>query len=196
MKIIWTRPGQSEYNEKKYFTGWHNPSLTERGRKEAKNVAKILRQYRYLPLSGIYCSTLSRAKETMRIMKNENFQYGLWKEVVPIIDSRLIERNCGSWAGKTKEEIINLIGEDEFSSIVNSWDVKYSSGESIEDVYHRVDDFLKFLKKEHPKKNDIVLIVCHAITIKAAMVILGYETKDTFNRFRIPNCSIIETILE
>ncbi|MED5274572.1 MAG: phosphoglycerate mutase family protein, partial [Pseudomonadota bacterium] len=35
-RSIWfVRHAQSEYNEKKLFTGWHNPNLTEHGIKKA-----------------------------------------------------------------------------------------------------------------------------------------------------------------
>ena len=35
--LVLVRHGQSEWNAKNLFTGWKDPSLTEKGIKEAKN---------------------------------------------------------------------------------------------------------------------------------------------------------------
>ena len=42
--LILIRHGQSEWNEKNLFTGWENPGLTEKGKKEAKNAGTLIKR--------------------------------------------------------------------------------------------------------------------------------------------------------
>ena len=38
--LVLVRHGQSEWNQKNLFTGWKNPSLTLKGKKEAEKLVK------------------------------------------------------------------------------------------------------------------------------------------------------------
>ena len=49
--LVLVRHGQSEWNEKNLFTGWKNPTLTEQGVEEARNIA--LNERDYGDLSGL-----------------------------------------------------------------------------------------------------------------------------------------------
>ena len=43
LKIYIFRHGQTTYNRDEKFTGWHDPKLTELGLKQAKTIAKKLK---------------------------------------------------------------------------------------------------------------------------------------------------------
>ena len=98
MTWFFVRHGQSTYNLENRFTGWHNPSLSELGQKQATETAKKLSEY---SIDVIYTSDLSRAKETAEIIiKNHP------NAPKNIIANKLLnERNYGEWAGKNKEEV-------------------------------------------------------------------------------------------
>ena len=49
-RSIWfVRHAQSEYNQKKLFTGWHDPNLTEHGIEKAQQLKKAV-SYTHLTL--------------------------------------------------------------------------------------------------------------------------------------------------
>ena len=41
--LVLVRHGQSEWNQKNLFTGWKNPSLTLKGKKEAEQTGENLK---------------------------------------------------------------------------------------------------------------------------------------------------------
>ena len=100
MTWFFVRHGQSIYNLENKFTGWHNPSLSELGEKQALETAKKLSKY---DIDVVYSSALSRSKETAEIIiKNHP---GSTKDIIS--DQLLNERNYGNWSGKNKEEVKN-----------------------------------------------------------------------------------------
>ena len=42
--LVLVRHGQSEWNAKNLFTGWKNPSLSEKGLEEAKTTGKKIKE--------------------------------------------------------------------------------------------------------------------------------------------------------
>ena len=65
MTWFFVRHGQSIYNLENKFTGWHDPSLSELGEKQALETAKKLSKY---DIDVVYSSALSRSKETAEII--------------------------------------------------------------------------------------------------------------------------------
>lgn len=47
MKLVLIRHGESEWNRLNLFTGWMDVDLSEKGREEAKNKGKILKEEGY-----------------------------------------------------------------------------------------------------------------------------------------------------
>ena len=110
MTWFFVRHGQSIYNLENKFTGWHNPSLSELGKKQALETAKKLSKY---DIDIIYSSALSRSKETAEIIIRNH--PGSAKDIIS--DQLLNERNYGNRSGKNKEEVKNEIGEDNFLKV-------------------------------------------------------------------------------
>ena len=86
-KIWFVRHAQSEYNKKHLFTGWHDPSLTEKGIEAALNLREELSP---IDFNYVFCSPLKRASQTVQRITD--------KDKV-IYDDRLKERSYGDWAG-------------------------------------------------------------------------------------------------
>lgn len=88
------RHGESTYNEQERFTGWIDAKLTERGMHSAKTVSAKLRSRR---IDLAYQSPLSRSKDTLAFVLEHH------PECTQIIeDQRIIERDYGDLAGKSK----------------------------------------------------------------------------------------------
>ena len=167
-RSIWfVRHTQSKYNEKKLFTGWDNPGLTEKGIQQAYELKDKLKEIKF---NKMFCSPLERAMQTMRIITQDNF----------IVDDRLKERDYGHWAGKSKTEIRESVGEDLFFSARRGWDTPPPNGECLHDVMKRVKSFLE----ELPKKGQI-LVVSHGNTIRAISVYFGINTTKDVSAYEI-----------
>ena len=68
--LVLVRHGQSEWNAKNLFTGWKNPSLTEKGQKEAKITGEKIKQQNII-FDVHFTSELKRAQLTGEIILAE-----------------------------------------------------------------------------------------------------------------------------
>ncbi len=89
------RHGQSEWNARQRWQGHGDPPLTELGRTQAREAAERLAN---AGIERIVSSDLLRASETASIVAA---RIGLATEQ----DARWRERDIGTWAGFTREEI-------------------------------------------------------------------------------------------
>ncbi|MBS83075.1 MAG: 2,3-bisphosphoglycerate-dependent phosphoglycerate mutase [Gammaproteobacteria bacterium] len=166
---IWfVRHAQSVYNQQKLFTGWHDPKLTLKGIDAANDLAK---SFTTTTFDKIYCSPLKRASETAKIIAQD-------KKI--IFDERLKERSYGDWSGKSKDEIRNEVGEEEFFNARRGWERRPPNGESLKDVSLRLESFIA----ELPLSGNI-LIVSHGNTIRAASVLFGVNTELNVSSYEI-----------
>jgi len=172
-KIYLFRHGQTNYNKKHIYTGWKDAKLTSLGKKQAKTIARKLRNKK---IHVAFQTRLSRSKDTL----NEVLKFHPECKIV-IEDDRMIERSYGKlqghshkdfikqegtddyktllhWHkidhlyGKEKEEFIKKVGEAEFKIVHRSYTVPPPGGESVKMVEKRVNSFikdlLKFMKRE------------------------------------------------
>lgn len=117
-KLVLLRHGQSEWNKTNQFTGWVDVPLTEKGREEAKNGGKLMKDKGVLP-DIVFTSLLRRAINTANIALDEADR--LW---IPVKrDWRLNERHYGALQGKNKKEIRDEYGEEQFMQWRRSYDV-------------------------------------------------------------------------
>lgn len=147
---------ESCYNRRGIFTGIINSKLTEEGKRQAKQRAKKLKNKQ---IDVAFSSSLTRAKQTLFCI----IKYHPGAKVV--IDDRIIERDYGLLAGKSKEkykyEHSNL-----FTVYHRSYDVAPPQGESMKEVERRVLSFLKDILVLVKKEKVNVLIVCHGNSIR------------------------------
>src|SRR6266404_5110649 len=68
-KLVLVRHGQSLWNLEDRFTGWVDVPLTDKGRDEARNAGKRLKDVRF---DVAYTSVLSRAQETLDLILGKN----------------------------------------------------------------------------------------------------------------------------
>ncbi|MFC1704857.1 histidine phosphatase family protein [Nanoarchaeota archaeon] len=188
LKIYIFRHGQSYYNREHKFTGWKDSKLTPQGVKDARTVAKKLKNKK---IDLAYCSHLTRSKHTLReVLK---FHPECKKKIV---DDRVIERCYGKLQGmshksfiekdgtedyklllhhhrlegylkgKERKEFIENIGAAELKIMRRSYDVPPPGGESVKDVEKRVIPFIKDLIKKMKKEKINVAISAHGNSMR------------------------------
>jgi 2,3-bisphosphoglycerate-dependent phosphoglycerate mutase len=158
--LVLVRHGESEYNAKSWWTGWADPSLTEKGREQARLAAEKLKDIHF---DYAYTSVLKRAKETW-----EEIQKIIGQEDVPMTeDKALNERDYGDMTGKNKWEVKEQVGEEEFMKIRRAWDYPPPNGESLQMVHSRVIPYYEseILPKLKMGKN--IIIAAHGNSLRA-----------------------------
>ncbi len=149
MKLYVFRHGESEDNREHIFSGWRNSPLTDKGRLDALEVAKLLEQKE---IKVFYSPDLDRNRETVVIVMKNHPGSEL------IIDNRLRERCYGELQGQKHLDLMNRDLEL-YKSYHRSYDVPPPGGESIKDVETRVWPFCEEIVNKI-KKDKIDFGVC------------------------------------
>lgn len=158
--LVLVRHGESEWNAKGIWTGWTDILLSDKGRQEAKDAAEQLRGIKF---DIAFTSTLSRAKETLEIIKQT-----LGIPDLPTIQSpALNERDYGDYTGKNKWEVKKQLGLEDFQKLRRGWNWPVPNGETLRDVYERSVPYYQqeILPKIQEGKN--VLISAHGNSLRA-----------------------------
>jgi 2,3-bisphosphoglycerate-dependent phosphoglycerate mutase len=104
--VVLLRHGESTWNQENRFTGWTDVDLSERGRSEAKEAGRLLREGGYV-FDLAYTSVLKRAIRTLGIALDALDL--LW---IPVTKHwRLNERHYGALQGLNKAETAARHGE-------------------------------------------------------------------------------------
>ena len=105
-KLVLLRHGESTWNRENRFTGWTDVDLTEKGRGEARDAGRLLRDEGF-DFDLAFTSVLKRAIRTLGIALDEMDR--LW---IPVTKSwRLNERHYGSLQGLDKAETATKYGD-------------------------------------------------------------------------------------
>jgi 2,3-bisphosphoglycerate-dependent phosphoglycerate mutase len=117
-KLVLLRHGESTWNRENRFTGWTDVDLSERGREEAHDGGRLLRDGGYV-FDVAYTSVLKRAIRTLWIALDELDQ--MW---IPVFKSwRLNERHYGGLQGLNKAETAEKHGEAQVKIWRRSYDI-------------------------------------------------------------------------
>ena len=107
--LILLRHGQSLWNERNLFTGWHDVPLTERGRSEAAAAGLLLRDEEGIDITVVHTSLISRAIITAQLALET-----AERSWVPVRRHwRLNERHYGALQGKDKKETRERYGDEQ-----------------------------------------------------------------------------------
>ena len=97
--LVLLRHGESTWNRENRFTGWTDVDLSDKGREEARDAGRLLRQDGFV-FDTVFTSVLTRAIRTNFIVLDELDL--LW---IPVTKSwRLNERHYGALQGLNKAE--------------------------------------------------------------------------------------------
>jgi len=118
IKLVLLRHGESTWNRENRFTGWKDVDLSERGREEAGEAGRLLKEGGYV-FDIAYTSVLKRAIRTLGIALDALDL--LWIPVVK--DWRLNERHYGALQGLNKAETAAKHGEEQTTIWRRSYDI-------------------------------------------------------------------------
>ena len=187
LKIYLFRHGQTYYNEKGIFTGQKKSKLTLKGIKNAKTIARKLKNKKFQVAFYTY---LPRSKNTLKYVLKYHLEC---KKLIK--DNRMIERSYGNLEGtshdsfikkigkraydlrvegdaienlspKLRKRVEKFLGEEEYKIIHRGWNNPPKNGESFRMVEKRVKDFIKYLKKFMEKEKVNVAISAHGNSIR------------------------------
>ncbi|SHE28395.1 MULTISPECIES: histidine phosphatase family protein [Caloramator] len=174
LNLYLLRHGSVESNEHKRYIGVTDEELSEIGHNQARYMSKKSN----VEFKRIISSPLKRCRQTAAY-------FGDFE-----VDERLLELNFGIFEKKDYMQI-----QREFKEEYSAWcrdykNYKIPQGESLMELFKRVEDFLDDIKKEEGN----ILIVTSGGVIRC-MLSLVFESYDYFYKFEIENCnmSIITT---
>lgn len=133
-KLVLVRHGQSTWNLENRFTGWTDVDLTELGKAEAAEAARLLLDGKY-DFDIAYTSVLKRAVKTLNIIQD---LMGL--DWLPVVRAwQLNERHYGSLQGLNKAEMAEKFGEAQVKIWRRSYDVPPPALELTDERHPRFD---------------------------------------------------------
>lgn len=175
-RIVLVRHGETDWNRERRFQGHADRPLNEVGRRQARELADILRGE---GLATVYTSPLRRASETAAIVSK---CLGLeWHEL-----EALREIDVGTWEGLTIDEVkARFPGASH-----NDWRSGWHDGETHDELDARVVPALLDLARRHDGES--VLGVTHAGPIRAALAAAtGLSHEETRARIGpLANCAV------
>ena len=157
--IYLIRHGQTDWNLEKKTQGHTDISLNQNGIEQAKQISKIIGNYK---IDKIYSSDLSRAKETAEII-NENFGLDI------ILDKRLREINYGDLEGIPRP----TLSQDVWDTFNNN--PEKLNAEPIVNVFDRIKSFFNELDY-----NENIIIVTHGGALRTIMYYIN--NSDNFDK--------------
>ena len=158
--LVLVRHGISEWNELGIWTGWTDVGLHEKGKLDAKNMAKHLLDFE---IHHVHTSKLRRAKNTATIILES-----LNLIDIPIYEHKALnERHYGVYAGKNKWQVKEQVGEEEFQKIRRGWDHLIPEGESLKQVYERAVPYFTQSILPQLKEGKNVLVSAHGNSLRA-----------------------------
>lgn len=215
--LVLLRHGQSVWNVEKRFTGWSDVSLTETGIKGAQDAGAALKNAN-IDFDVVHVSMLSRAIKTAWLsMESMNT---MWLPVEK--HWRLNERCYGDLEGKTRDEVVAVVGKDQVDIWRRSYDVpppplsfddprspirdvRYANidkklipqAESLKDTIARVTPYWKKTLIPALKSGKNVLVVGHSTCLRALSSCIDPAlTPDELQKLEISNTTPVVYELE
>ena len=117
-KLVLIRHGESDWNRENRFTGWTDVDLSDKGREEARQAGRLLKEQGFV-FDRAFVSVLKRAIRTLWIVLDE--MDAMW---LPVANSwRLNERHYGSLQGLNKAETAAKFGEAQVKIWRRAYDI-------------------------------------------------------------------------
>lgn len=119
IKLVLLRHGESVWNKENLYTGWTDVDLSDKGRQEAGEAGRLLREGGYV-FDVAFTSVLKRAIRTLWMTLDQMDQ--MW---IPVYNTwRLNERHYGALQGLNKAQTAEQYGEKQVKIWRRSYDVQ------------------------------------------------------------------------
>jgi len=213
------RHGESEYNQKNLFCGWHDADLSAKGKTEASTAAITIKDVieKNGPIVKLFTSRLQRAQKTLKIIQSNVPSIA---DLKTEIAWQLNERHYGALQGLSKSETAAKYGESQVALWRRSFDVApplleedsaanpkkdplYSDvdknllplGESLELTIKRVLPFFEKTITEDLKTGNL-LISAHGNSIRSILKHVASIPPNEISTLEIPTCIPIQIRFE
>jgi len=170
--VVLTRHGETLWNEMRLLQGRTDVALSDAGREQARALSAALAS---IPLSSIYCSPLSRARETAEIL-------AVPRKIVPKVDEGFVEINFGEWEGKSHSALRKEFPEQYERWLIDPTQVIVPRAERLSDVQARVMHSFERIVQENDGK--AIAIVGHGGVNRALLLSLLQANSEAFWRLR------------
>jgi broad specificity phosphatase PhoE len=178
---IWlARHGETDANAEGRVQGSLDPALNERGREQARALA---REVAPLGIRALYTSQLLRARETAAII-------GEAVGLEPRVDERFAESWRGEWEGRFHDEIKDEDPEAWEASFGAGSEFRFPGGESLAEHGERVEAGLADVARGALP----ALVICHGGTIRRVLAARLPEGQGEFATMRVPNGSLVRVM--
>jgi len=171
MELILIRHGETEYNRKKQLCGITDIPLNRKGIRQMINLRNKIQS-----ADIVYCSTLTRAKQSAKILFPE-------KKINYVSD--LNELDFGDWEGLTYKEIIKTNSKLSLIYIKNPYKFCSSTGESLKQLEKRVMNFINKIISNKMNENKKIICITHGGPIKVILCHLLLNNINYFWNIRI-----------
>lgn len=206
VRLVLLRHGQSQWNLENLFTGWADVDLSEQGRREAVEAARLL-EAEGLAFDVAFTSVLKRAIRTLWIVMDDMDR--MW---VPVYRAwELNERHYGALQGLNKAETVAKHGADQVQIWRRSYgtrppplaeddprhprsDPRYAGidpgrlpgTESLKDMLARVTPYWEANIVPCLREGKTVLIAAHGNSLRALAKMLDGMGEEEIVGFNIP----------
>ncbi len=159
------RHGETDWNAEGRLQGGRDVPLNDVGRVQASEVAQKLRELDPRTEDLAYlCSPMSRARETMEILRREmGMAPGHYR-----VDERLRELTFGDWEGSTWRQVRAADPERARARERDKWHYAPPQGESYRMLMERVMPVFRAIERP-------TVVVSHGGVMRAALVGFGLE---------------------
>lgn len=182
--IYLARHGQNIDNVQGILNGHRDLPLTELGREQARTTATHIKELG-LSFDKVYCSPLSRAKETAEIICDALHL------PTPVTHLGIIERDFGVMSGRSVADIQELCAPHIIETDTITYFLSPEGAETFPDLISRTATVLEELKEKH--KNESILLATHGDFGKmmyAAFYNLDWES--VLTGFHFGNCELLK----
>ena len=187
--LLLARHGESTFNRDNRFTGWLDAPLTEKGREEARTIARKLKDTEY---DKTYTSTLSRAIESLHIVLAATHHTD-----VPVIETEALnERHYGDLQGLNKDETAVRYGVEQVHLWRRSYTFAPPHGESLEDTANRVLPFFRSNILHDVRGGHNVLVLAHGNSLRAIVKELDHLNNEEIMALNIATGEVRQYVFD
>lgn len=177
--IYFVRHGQTFWNAENKICGATDIGLTEEGHEQAIRTGKLIKEKLEngeVHIDRIFCSPLSRAKDTAKHIADETG--------IPLtVEPRLTEQKFGRFEGTARDA-------EEFQESKKSFADSYDGGESMLRLGQRIYNLLDDLKEREEKTGETYLLVAHNGIARMVASYFSDMTNAEFAHSGIKNCEL------
>ena len=179
--LVLVRHGQSEWNKKNLFTGWHDSDLTEQGEQEAIKGGQRLKQ-EGLKFDIAHTSMLIRAQRTLGLILTELGQ----EDLLTVADEALNERDYGDLVGLNKDDARKKWGEEQVHIWRRSYDIPPPGGESLKMTAERVLPYFESTILPDVLAGKTTIVAAHGNSLRALIMKLENISTDEITKLNLP----------